>query len=134
MPKMTGGRFIADLTTRTGGCSGKGFDTGRVVVGLDFDQHIDVLWHLSVLVVGIGGHAQTLAAGKHRRVVLVGREHAAGMRRVGVADHREQGVLLGTSVQRPTGVEDLVSAVFAIGLGKHHQFDVGGVASHFGEG
>jgi hypothetical protein len=52
---------------------------------------------------------------------------------VGFADHAEQGLVLGRAVDHPGGVEDLVAAVFGIGLGEHHQFDVGRVAAGLGE-
>jgi hypothetical protein len=37
------------------------------------------------------------------------------------------------AVDHPGGVEDLVAAVFGIGLGEHHQLDVGRVAAGLGE-
>jgi hypothetical protein len=37
------------------------------------------------------------------------------------------------AVDHPRGVENLVAAVFGIGLGEHHQFDVGRVAAGLGE-
>ena len=46
----------------------------------------------------------------------------------GVADHAEQTDALGRAVNREVSVENLVAAVFAVGLRKHHQFNVGRVA------
>ena len=46
-----------------------------------------------------------------------------------VADHREQRVRLLFAVNHPVGIEDLVAAVFRVGLGKHHQLDVTRIAS-----
>jgi hypothetical protein len=40
---------------------------------------------------------------------------------------------LACAVDHPGGVENLVAAVFGIGLGEHHQFDVGRVAAGLGE-
>ncbi len=37
------------------------------------------------------------------------------------------------AVDGPRGVEDLVAAVLGVGLGKHHQLDVGRVATQPGE-
>jgi hypothetical protein len=45
------------------------------------------------------------------------------------ADHAEQRLVLGFAVDHPGGVENLVAAMFGIGLGEHHQFDVGRVAA-----
>ncbi len=53
---------------------------------------------------------------------------------VGVADHAEQAVRLVLPVDAEVGVENFVAAVFAVGLGEHHQLDIGGVALQAGEG
>ena len=53
---------------------------------------------------------------------------------VGVADHGEHAALLRHAVDGEGGVEDLVAAVLAVGLGEHHQLDVGRVAGQAGEG
>ena len=59
------------------------------------------------------------------------------MLRVGlvrVANHAEQGVRLRCAVDGELGVENLVPAVLAVGLCKHHQLDIGGVAAQALEG
>jgi len=69
-----------------------------------------------------------LMAFHHRGVVRI-RDHCVLRRQlVGVADHAEQALALGHTVDGELGVEDLVAAVFAVGLREHHQFHVGGVA------
>lgn len=45
-----------------------------------------------------------------------------------IADHREQRQFLRFAIDGPTGIENLVAAVFAIRLREHHQFDVARVA------
>jgi hypothetical protein len=52
---------------------------------------------------------------------------------VRLADHAEQRQRLWLAIHRPAGVEDLVPAVLGIGLGEHHQFDVGRVAAELAE-
>jgi hypothetical protein len=52
---------------------------------------------------------------------------------VRLADHAEQGLVLLLAVDHPGGVEDLVAAVFGIGLREHHQFDVGRIAAGLGK-
>ena len=47
---------------------------------------------------------------------------------VRVADHAKQTVRLGLAVDDEVGVENFVSTVFAVGLRKHHQLGIGGVA------
>src|SRR5690606_41208294 len=90
-----------------------------------------------VEVVGAGGRigieAAGAVAGHYRGVVGVGGEHVVPGLLVGVLDHGEQGLFLVHPVNRPGGVEDLVAAVLGIGLGKHHQLHVGGVAAEGAE-
>ena len=57
-----------------------------------------------------------------------------GVGLVRVADHAKHALLLSHAVDGELGVENLVAAVFAVGLGKHHQFHVGRVASQCREG
>ena len=44
---------------------------------------------------------------------------------VGIADHGKQRVILRLAVDDPTGVEDLVTTVFGVNVGKHDQLDIG---------
>ena len=69
-----------------------------------------------------------------RRVVRVRHHRVLGCQLVGVADHAEQALVLRHTVDGEFGVEDLVAAVFAVGLGEHHQFHIGGVALEAVEG
>ena len=55
------------------------------------------------------------------------------MKLVGVADHREERFFLRLAVDVPRGVEDLVAAVLGVGLRKHHELDVVGIAGELGE-
>jgi hypothetical protein len=55
------------------------------------------------------------------------------MRLVGLADHAEQGQRLVDAIHRPARVEDLVPAMFGIGLGEHHQLDIGRIAPELAE-
>ncbi len=52
---------------------------------------------------------------------------------MGILDHREQRLILRLAVDDPVGVKNLVAAMFAICLRKHHQLDVGRVALGAGE-
>ncbi len=47
-----------------------------------------------------------------------------------MADHAEQRLCFSLAVHYPLRVENLVAAMFGIGLRKHHQFDVGRIARH----
>ena len=123
-----GGALVADLAAGAGGSAGKGRDRGRMVVRFDFGQ--DVREFLAVRVAAAGARVEA-ADGRaldHRGVVRVGHYRALGMRLVRFADHAEQGQRLRLAIHRPARVENLVPAMFGIGLGEHHQFDVGRIA------
>ena len=53
---------------------------------------------------------------------------------VGVADHAKQAVALRLAIDAEAGVENLVATVLAVGLSKHHQFGVAGVAPELAKG
>ena len=50
-----------------------------------------------------------------------------------VADHAEHAFVLVYAVNGELGVEYFVAAMFAVGLRKHHQFYISGVATECGE-
>ena len=80
-----------------------------------------------------GREALHLRAFHDRGIVRVRHQHVLGVGLVGVADHAKQAVGLVLAVDAELGVEDFVAAMFAIGLGEHHQLDIGGVALQAGE-
>ena len=137
-----GGAFVADLAAGAGRGPRKRRNGGRVVVG--FHLHQDVLQGAAFLIsanahAGLGqrslaAEAFNLAAFHHRGVVRIRHQHVLGVGLVRVADHAKQAVGLGHAVNGELGVENLVAAVLAVGLGEHHEFDVGGVALQLGEG
>ena len=45
-----------------------------------------------------------------------------------IADHAKQAVGLFFTIDGEVGVENFVPAVLAVGLRKHHQLNIGGVA------
>jgi hypothetical protein len=57
-----------------------------------------------------------------------------GAELVRVADHAEQALGLGHTVDGELGVENLVAAMLAVGLREHHQLHIGGVALQACEG
>ncbi|MCY1501904.1 hypothetical protein D9M68_359910 [compost metagenome] len=129
-----GGAFVADLAAGAGGGAGERSDGGRVVVRLHLHQDVHRLVAGTVLAVfRIGVEAAGDEALHHRGVVLVGGQHAVAVHFIGVLDHAEQALFLSLAVDVPTGVEDLVAAVFGVGLGEHHQLDVVRVAAQLGE-
>src|SRR5690606_1691050 len=129
-----GGAFVANLAARAGGGAGERRNGGRVVVG--FHLHQDVYGFLigSVLA-GLRVRVETpgSVADDYGGVVLVRGQHTLTVHLEGVLDHHEQGLFLALAVDVPAGIEDLVPAVFGVGLGEHHQFDVVGVAAQVTE-
>ncbi len=90
---------------------------------------VDLPFRARLDVEALGG-----AAFHDRGVVRVGNHGAFRLRRMCGADHAEQGVWLVSAVDFPLRVEDLVSAMLAVGLREHHQLNISRVASEPGEG
>ncbi len=122
--------LIADLATGTGRGTRIGRDRGGMIMRLDLDHDVHRLaLKAEAPGLGIGKEAARDVAADHRRIVGIGTQHRGiGGALVGIADHREQAARLGLAVDVPARVEDLVPAVLAVGLGKHHQLDIAGVA------
>ena len=108
---------------------GKGRNGGGMIVRLDLHENVDGLIHgavdAGVRIREITCAARSLDDGG---VVAIGGEHAVGIARVRVADHREQRLVALAAVDDPVGIEDLVAAMLGVGLRKHHQLDVGRLA------
>ena len=77
---------------------------------------------------GRGTPALHPVAAHHRGIVRIGHHRVLGILLVGVANHAEHAQRLGLPVNGEAGVEDFVPTVLAVGLGKHHQFHIAGVA------
>ena len=137
-----GGTFVADLAARAGGRAGERRDGGGVVVGFHLHQNmlrcsLRCVARRDHRAAGCCRHSRKtlhLRAFHHRGVVRIGHQHVLRVGLVGVADHAEQAVRLVPPVDAEVGVENFVAAVFAVGLGEHHQLDIGGVALQAGEG
>ena len=41
-----------------------------------------------------------------------------------IANHRKEGFFLTISINRPTGIKYLMTAMLAVRLGKHNQFNI----------
>ena len=126
--------LVADFAAGAGGGTREGRDGGRVVVGLHLHQDVDAL--LMIVILTAGGaweEAATLAPFHHGGVVFIGREDMIRRLLEGVLDHLEQRLGLLFAVDGPVGVEDLVTAVLGVRLGKHVELDVVGIATQPGE-
>src|ERR1700720_3796205 len=105
-----------------------------MIVGLDLEYDVDRFGDAAIDTAAGGSEiAYAHRAGNDGGIVPVGRQHAVRTARASVADHREQGFLLLLTVDAPGRIEDLVAAVLGIHLRKHHEFDVGRIATHAGE-
>ena len=130
----TGRALIANFAATPRCGAGKGRDCGRVVVGFDFHQDQNRFAVCSIDPRSrVGEETTALAAIDHGAVVRVGREHAIGGNCVGVANHLEQRALLDDAVEGVVGVENLVTAMLRVCLGKHHQFNIGRITAEFVE-
>ena len=123
------GAFVAYLATGTRSGSRERRDRGRVIVRLHLHQDM-VRRALALIAVGanmpgrgepgVGRKAFDLCALHDRSVVRIGDQHMLGMGLVRMADHAEHAARLRHTVDREISIEYLVSAMFAVGLRKHH--------------
>ena len=77
----------------------------------------------------IGAQMAGHVAFDDRGIVFVGTQRVLRRELVRVADHAEQAVRHVAAVDAVRGVEDLVPAVFGVGLREHHQFGIGRIAA-----
>ncbi len=77
----------------------------------------------------IGVEAPCFVTNHYRGVIGIGREHIFTAHFIGVFDHFEQAALLLNTVDSPGGIKDFVAAVLRVGLRKHHQLYIDGVAA-----
>ena len=122
--------FVADFAARARRGAGEGTNRRRVVVGFDLKDRVH----------GLQAFGEDGTRGVFRRrtrvktryrgtfedggVVAVGNDRAARALLVRFADHAEERLFLLHAVDREFRVENLMAAVFGIGLCEHHQFDV----------
>ena len=125
-----GSTFVADFTARTGGGTGKGGDGGGVVVGFHLHNDVGVFFAEAVALRGgrVRIEALDACAFDNRGVVFIRHHGAVRVCLVGVANHAEQRFGLWRAIEYKVGIEDFVAAVFGVGLGKHHQLNIAGVA------
>ena len=124
----TGGTFVADLAAGASGRAWKRRNCRRMIVGLDLRQDVGEFLAKPPLARRVRVEGIDHRPFDHRGIVGIGDHGAAGVGLVGLADHAEQGLVAWTGVDHPVGIEDLVPAMLGIGLGEHHQFDVGRVS------
>ena len=130
--------LVADLAARAGGGTGEGRDGGRMVVRLNLHQDVNLAVAPCVSARGVrhalGQPARAHRPGHDRGVVLIGHDRPGTSDLLGVPDHPEERSRLHLTVDDEVGVEDLVPAVLGVGLGKHRQLDVRGIARQASEG
>ncbi|MNI35499.1 hypothetical protein D3C73_895230 [compost metagenome] len=127
--------FVADFTARTGRSAWPRRDRRWVVVG--FHLHQDVCFFLMIVIQAAlrrGKEAPHLGAFHHRRVVFIGRKHVVRRLLKGIFDHFEQRLRLLFAVDDPVGVENLMAAMFGVGLCEHVQLNIRWVAPQLGKG
>ena len=134
------GAFVADFAARARRGAREGRNRGRVVVRFHLEDRVGhfnfALELVAVDAVLARTRIETRGFGPFEdgRVVGVGRDGALRGHLVRAADHAEERFFAVFPVDRPAGVEDLVAAVFGVGLREHHEFDVGRIAVELREG
>jgi hypothetical protein len=124
-----GGGLVTDFAAGAGGRARVRRDAGRVIVRLHLHQQVHRLLVPAPDVVGVREPARGRVPFDHRRVVLVGGQHALRRGLVRFLDHLEQRQRLHGAVHRELGIEDLVPAMLAVDLREHHQLGVGRIAA-----
>ena len=128
------GRLIAYFPASAGRGPGPGGNGGRVVMGLDLGEDMDLLSAVNIpAAVWFDQKARAAIAPQHGGVIMVSGQHMARMGRVGLPDQLKRRMWLCFAVNVPGGVEDFMAAMFRVGLGEHHQFHIGGIAPEFAE-
>ena len=121
--------LVTDFSTRSSSSAGVRRNGSRVVVSLNLSEIVDHLLGLCPLSGGIvGGPDGTLLTLHHSSVVAVSADDILGVHLVRVTNHGEQTAGLLLAVDRPVGVELLVTAVLRVDLGKHEKLDIRRVA------
>ena len=129
--------FVADFAPCTCCRTWKGRDGGGVVVGFHLHQNmLDTLrfvvaWHKARQGCCKFFNRVALHDG---RVVRIGHHRVLRRGGMGVANHAKQAVALRLAINTERGVENFMATVLAVGLCKHHQLGVAGVAPQFGKG
>ena len=130
----SGGSLIPDLAAGTGGSAGKRRDGRRMVVRLHLGHQVNNLIDAPVAGIRIGSDQfPPRRAFDHGRIVLVGHHATLRVLVIGIANHVEERMPAGFTIDDPGGVEDLVTAMLRVRLGEHHEFRVGGVAAELSE-
>ena len=123
------GALVANLAARAGRSARERRDRGRVIVRLALHHRMRQfrVWLVDGIAIGIEALRHPSL---HDRGIVRIREHRTlRIRRVGVLDHAEEGVLLSLSIDDPGRVEDLVAAMLGIGLRKHRELGIGGITT-----
>ena len=101
-----------------------------MIMGLDLHQEMNRLLKIVILLMfwmaqeDLGERPRD-----DRRVVTVGRQNAVGSDLAGMTNHVKEGIRCSLPIHLPAGIEDLVPAMLGVGLGKHHEFNIGRVPS-----
>ena len=107
-----------------------------MIVGLDFENAVDqrrLPDIAGVLTLLDRKEALRQSAFDDRCIIGIGHHRALRMGGMGRADHAEKRGVLRLAVEGPGGIEDLVATMLGVGLRKHHQLDIGRIATGCGK-
>ncbi len=123
-----GRALITNLAARTGRRTGKRRNRRRMVMRLHLHQNMNIFFMRTVHAIRIREKPPATRTLDHRSIVLVGRQNPLRRVMVGIANHAKQTLGLRLPVNHPIGIENLVTAMLRVGLRKHHQLDIRGIA------
>ena len=104
-----------------------------------FHLHQIMHFFFNKAVCAVRGRIETFGFGAGRltrdygRIVRVRHHGFAWVELMGIAYHGKQTQVLRLAVYHPIRIEYFMAAVLGVGLGKHHQFHIGGIALDFSE-
>ena len=105
-----------------------------MVVGFNLHQHVVCSGFFLVGATLLGYKTLNLMSRHDGRIVRVSHHGVLRILLVRMTDHAKQTVGLVFAINGKFGIENLVTAMFAVGLRKHHQFNIGRVATQMLKG
>ena len=129
----TGCPLVANFAACTRCSSGKRRNRGGVIVGFDFGKVMRAIRMRRIAAFCVRIEAQRVTTRKNRSVVGVRDLGALGGQFVRIANHRKQRHVLRQAVNRPTRIENFMTAMLRVRLRKHQEFHIRRVAAHLVE-
>ena len=125
--------FIPNFAASAGGSAREGGNSGWVVVSFDLHQHMVKRFFFLIDAALFRHKTLDFMTCHDRRVVGISHDRVLWILLMGMSNHAKQTVRLVLSINGELRIENFVSAMLAVGLRKHHQFNVTGVSAQLFE-